>query len=145
MDFMSKLQAWFISIFGAVGALIVQLFGGWTKDLNTLIIFMAIDFCMGLIIAGVFKKSTKTEGGALSSEACFKGLCKKGVALLIVLVANQLDVVMGVDYIRSAVIIAFLVNDTISIVEHAGIIGVPIPTVIIKAIEVLKAKSDKEE
>lgn len=144
LDFMSKVQAVFISIFGAVGALLVRLFGGWTTDLQTLIIFMAVDFAMGLIIAGVFNKSTKTESGALNSSAGFKGLCKKGVALLIVLVANQLDKVMSVEYIRTAVIIAFIVNETISIVENAGIMGIPIPNVITKAIEVLKDKSESE-
>ena len=145
MEFMSKVQALFISIFGAIGAILVQLFGGWTTDMQTLIIFMAVDFAMGLLIAGVFNKSTKTDTGALSSGAGFKGLCKKGVALLIVLVANQLDKVMGVEYIRTAVIIAFIVNETISIVENAGIMGVPIPKVITKAIDVLKNKADQEE
>ena len=145
MEFMSKVQALFISIFGAIGAILVQLFGGWTTDMQTLIIFMTVDFAMGLLIAGVFNKSTKTDTGALSSGAGFKGLCKKGVALLIVLVANQLDKVMGVEYIRTAVIIAFIVNETISIVENAGIMGVPIPKVITKAIDVLKNKADQEE
>lgn len=144
LDFMSKIQAIFISIFGAVGALLVQLFGGWTTDLQTLIIFMAVDFAMGLIIAGVFNKSTKTETGSLNSSVGFKGLCKKGVALLFVLVANRLDKTMNVDYIRNAVIIAFIVNETISIFENAGTMGIPIPKIMKKAIEVLKDKTESE-
>ena len=142
MEIMSKLQAWFISISGAVGAFIVQLFGGWTTDLQTLLTFMAIDFAMGLIIAAVFKKSPKTESGTLSSAACFKGLCKKGVMLLFVLIGYRLDMSLKVDYIRSAVIIGFIANELISIVEKSGIMGIPLPEIVKKSIELLKNKGD---
>lgn len=145
MEFMSKVQAWFITAFGAIGAGIVKLFGGWSQDIKTLIILMIVDFAMGLLIAGVFKKSTKTEKGAMSSNECFKGLCKKGCMLLFVLVGNQLDKVLGLDYIRTAVIIAFIANETISIIENAGIMGIPIPKALTKAIEILKSKTDEEE
>lgn len=142
---MTKLQSWSVGACGAIGSFIAQLLGGWTSDLQTLLIFMSVDFVMGLIIAGVLNKSTKTETGALNSSAGFKGLCKKGFTLLIVLVANQLDSVMGVEYIRTAVIIAFIVNETISIVENAGIMGIPIPSVLTKAIDILKTKSEESD
>ena len=76
--------------------------------------------------------------------AGWKGLCRKGVSLLVVLVACRLDLVMGSNFIRDAVVIAFTVNETISIVENAGLMGVPVPKVITKAIEVLKNKSESE-
>lgn len=142
---MTKLQSWGVGACGAIGSFIAQLFGGWSSDLQTLLIFMSVDFVMGLIIAGVLNKSTQTETGALNSSAGFKGLCKKGFTLLIVLVANQLDSVMGVEYIRTAVIIAFIVNETISIVENAGIMGIPIPSVLTKAIDILKSKSEESD
>lgn len=145
MEHMTKLQSWSVGACGAIGSFIAQLLGGWTSDLQTLLIFMSVDFVMGLIIAGVLNKSTKTETGALNSSAGFKGLCKKGFTLLIVLVANQLDSVMGVEYIRTAVIIAFIVNETISIVENAGIMGIPIPSVLTKAIDILKTKSEESD
>ena len=50
---------------------------------------------------------------------------------------------LGVNYIRDAVVIAFVVNETISIVENAGLMGVPIPAAITKAIEMLRDKSDQ--
>ena len=120
-------------------------FGGWSDALITLIVFMSIDYATGLIVAGVFKKSKKSESGALESRAGFKGLCRKGVALLIVLVAVRLDIVMHTSYIKDAVIIAFIANESISIIENAGLMGIPVPSVIAKAIDVLKEKDGTPE
>ncbi len=130
---------------GMAGSWITSLFGGWDAALGTLLIFMGIDYITGLIVAGVFHTSEKTSNGALESGVGWKGLCRKGVTLLVVLVACRLDLIMGSNFIRDAVVIAFIVNETISIVENAGLMGIPIPKVIIKAIEVLKNKAEKEE
>ena len=122
---------------GLLGSLITTLFGGWTAGMTTLMIFMAVDYISGLIVAGVFKNSKKTENGALESKAGWKGLCKKGMNLLIVLVAYRLDLTIGTTYIRDAVIIGFVLNETISIVENAGLMGVWMPPALQKAIDVL--------
>ena len=132
------------SLLGLIGSAIATAFGGWDAGMVTLVIFMAIDYITGIVVAGVFKKSQKTDHGALESRAGWKGLCRKGVTLLIVLVANRLDVVIGSSFIRDAVVIAFIANETISIVETAGLMGVPIPNIIIKSIEILKRKADAE-
>lgn len=129
---------------GMIGSFIASLFGGFDAALVTLIIFMTLDYISGIIVAGVFKNSRKTENGALESGAGWKGLCRKGMTLVIVLIAVRLDIVIGTTYIRDAVCIAFIANETISIVENAGLMGVPIPAAITKAIEVLKDKTDKE-
>ena len=105
---------------------------------------------MGLVVAGVFHKSGKSETGALESRAGWKGICRKGVTLLIVLIACRLDLVMGSNYIRDAVVIAFILNETISIIENAGLMGIPIPAVITKAVDVLRSRpetsaSEKED
>jgi toxin secretion/phage lysis holin len=131
------------SMIGAVGGFVAMAFGGWSEALITLIVFMAVDYVTGLAVAGIFKKSKKSENGALESRAGFKGLCRKGVALLIVLVAVRLDVVMKTTYIKDAVIIAFIANECISIIENAGLMGVPVPSVIAKAIDVLRKDSEK--
>lgn len=133
----------FCVTFGIIGSAVASLFGGWDAALITLIIFMGIDYLTGLIVAGVFHKSEKTTNGTLESRAGWKGLCRKGVTLLIVLVACRLDLLIGSNFIRDAVVIAFVVNESLSIIENAGLMGVPIPPVIMKGIEVLKNKSDK--
>ena len=130
---------------GIVGSTIASFFGGFDAALITLLIFMGVDYATGLIVAGVFNKSHKTENGALESRAGWKGLCRKGVSLLVVLVACRLDMIMGSNFIRDATVIAFIANETISIIENAGLMGVPIPSVITKAIEVLKKKSERED
>ena len=130
---------------GVVGSTIASFFGGFDAALITLLIFMGVDYARGLIVAGVFHKSEKTENGALESRAGWKGLCRKGVSLLVVLVACRLDMIMGSNFIRDATVIAFIANETISIIENAGLMGVPIPSVITKAIEVLKKKSERED
>ena len=133
------------TIVGAVGGFIASLFGGWDTALATLLIFMAVDYVTGLIVAGVFHKSQKTESGALESRAGWKGLCRKGTSLLVVLVAYRLDLVIGSNFVKDATIIAFIANETISIIENAGLMGAPIPAVIVKAIDVLKQKADDSQ
>lgn len=129
---------------GVVGSGIAAAFGGWDQALVTLVIFMAIDYVSGLIVAGVFHNSKKTKTGALESRAGWKGLCRKGVTLLFVLVAYRLDLALGLNYIRDAVIIGFIANELISIVENAGLMGIPLPTVIQNAIELLTKTASKD-
>ena len=133
------------AILGLIGSAIASLFGGWDAGLATLLIFMAIDYVSGLIVAGVFHTSNKTNSGSLESRAGWKGLCRKCMTLLFVLVAYRLDLVIGTNYIRDAVIIAFIANETISLVENAGLMGIPLPAVITKAIDVLQKKVEVED
>lgn len=129
---------------GIVGSGVASLFGGWGAALSGLVLFMAIDFAMGLTVAGVFKRSKKTDGGALESRAGWKGLCRKVYTLALVLVAHWLDIITGTSYIRDAVCIGFIANEAISILENAGLMGIPIPSVMSKAIEVLRYKDVKK-
>lgn len=133
------------AIWGLIGSAIASLFGGWDAGLATLLIFMTIDYVSGLIVAGVFHTSNKTNSGSLESRAGWKGLCRKCMTLLFVLVAYRLDLVIGTNYIRDAVIIAFIANETISLVENAGLMGLPLPAVITKAIDVLQKKVEVED
>jgi len=142
---MKQMQIIVYGLLGTVGSAFASFFGGWDAALTTLLIFMGIDYLTGLIVAGVFHKSQKTKNGALESRAGWKGLCRKGMTLLVVLVACRLDLLTGSSFIRDAVVIAFVVNETLSIIENAGLMGVPIPAVLVKAIEILKKKSDVAE
>ena len=141
----AKMKNALCGFLGIAGAVIAEAFGGWDAALTTLLIFMGIDYIAGLIVAGIFKKSRKSESGALESRAGWKGLARKGISLLIVLVACRLDLLIGSNFIRDCVVIAFITNETISIVENAGLMGVPIPKVIIKAIDVLRDKAKETE
>lgn len=130
---------------GLLGGSLASLLGGWDPPLQTLVIFMIIDYITGLVVAGIFHASPKTPNGALESMVGWKGLIRKGETLLIVLVACRLDVVIGSGFVRDAAVIGFSVNEAISIIENAGLMGLPIPDVITQGIDVLKAKADKPE
>lgn len=133
------------TVIGAVGSGIAVLFGGWDTGLVSLLIFMGLDYVSGLVVAGVFHKSNKTDTGSLESKAGWKGLCRKCMTLVFVLVSYRLDLIIGTNYIKNAVIIAFIANELISLVENAGLMGVPLPAVITKAIDILQKKSESGE
>ena len=131
------------TVVGMVGGFIASHCGGCTKGLVTLLIFMSIDYLSGLIVAGVFHNSPKTGTGTLESRAGWKGLCRKCMTLLFVLIAYRLDLELSTNYIRDAVIIGFMANELISITENAGLMGIPLPDIITKSVDVLTKKADK--
>lgn len=133
------------TLIGMLGGVISAALGGWDGALATLITVMAIDYISGLIVAGVFRTSKKSENGALESSAGFKGLFRKGMILLIVLVAYRMDVIIGTTYIRDTVIIGFVANEVISIFENAGLMGIDLPPALKKAIDILTEKSKEGE
>lgn len=132
-------------LIGLIGAAVAALFGGWSTGLTTLLLFMVIDYISGILVAAVFKTSPKSESGALDSKVGWKGLAKKCMTLFFILIAYRLDLLIGTNYIRDAVVIGFCVNELLSIVENAGLMGLPLPPVIIKAIDVLIKKEDENE
>lgn len=128
-----------------ISSFILYLIGDISMPFIILITFMCIDYITGLLLAGVFKKSCKSKTGGLSSDIGLKGLCKKGLVLLMVIVANLLDLALETNYIRNVVIIGFMTNEVISIIENVGLMGVPIPKVINNAIDILKGKGEQQD
>lgn len=129
-------------VLAAVGTGIAKALGGWDSAMTTLIIIMAADYITGLMIAAVWQRSPKSSGGALESRAGFKGLCRKMLILISVLIAHQLDVSLhSPGMIRTAVILFFIGNEGLSVIENMGIMGVPLPDIVRKSFEQLKAKS----
>ena len=127
------------------GSALAELFGGWDMALETLLILMAADWITGgLLLPAVFGKSPKSPNGALESRAGWKGLCRKGMTLFYILIAARMDMLLGMDYIRNAVCIGFIANELLSIVENAGLMGVPLPAMIRKVIDILKENAEKE-
>lgn len=136
------MKQFFLWLAGTMSALVSAAIGGWDHAIITLLTFMVIDFITGWIVAVVFKKSHKTDSGGYSSAIGLKGLCKKCMVLLLVVVANMLDVQLGANYVRDGVCIAFIVNEVMSIIENAGLMGIPVPAVITKVLDVLTESED---
>lgn len=132
------------TIGGLFGGVIAMAFGGWSEGLTTLLILMIVDYLSGLVVAGLFQASTKTQTGGLESRAGWKGLARKVITLFIVMVAYRIDVALGTNYLMNAAVIGFIMNELISLVENAGLMGIPMPKAITKAIDILTTKADIE-
>lgn len=130
------------TVFGILGAYFTYFIGGADTVLIVLSIIMGVDYVTGVLVAVVFHNSPKTETGRANSLVGFRGIFKKVVMLCIVGVAHQLDLVLGMDFLRSGVAYAFIANETISLIENAGYMGIPIPSVLMKAIDILTEKED---
>lgn len=129
------------TVLGLAGSMLAAAFGGWDTALIALVICMGVDYVSGSIVALVFHNSRKSETGAYNSTYGLKGLCKKGLMLLFVIVAVQVDRLMGSEYVRDAVCIGFCTNEVLSIVENLGLAGVPMPQAVVKALEQLQIKN----
>lgn len=137
------MKEYITSALALMGGGISWAIGGFDMAVVCLIGAMAIDYITGLIVAGVFHNSPKTEGGRLDSRVGWKGLARKFVTILIVVVANLADEVMGTgDTIRTAVCIGFFANECLSLVENAGHMGLRIPAKLRNAIEELFSASE---
>ena len=123
----------------AIGGWIGYFLGGKDGMLIALVVFMALDYITGLMCAIVDKK--------LSSAVGFKGICKKVLILMLVGVANILDVhVVGQgSALRGAVIAFYLSNEGLSLLENAAYIGLPIPDKLRKILEQLHNREDKND
>lgn len=123
---------------------LLSLFGGWTQALSTLLVLLALDYITGLMVAGIFHKSRKSESGSLSSVAGLKGIAKKIATLILVIVAYQMDKLLVTTIIKDAVCIALCVNEIISLLENLGLMGVKYPKIIEKALDILKDRIDDD-
>lgn len=127
---------------GILAGILSAILGGWTLALETLGIIMVLDYATGLIVAGVFHASPKSKGGALESKAAFKGLIRKVGIIVIVIACHQLDRLTGKSFFRDGAAWAFFAEEFISVVENLGLMGLPMPKFVIRAMEWLRNKSD---
>lgn len=126
---------WLCSAVGVFGSIITFSFGMWTEALTFLVVAMGVDYVSG--VAASLK-----EGKGLSSSLGFWGLARKGLALLIILLAHRVDVLLGShNMTMGAAVYFYIANELISITENYGRLGLPLPDRIRKMIEVLKEKN----
>ena len=105
-------------------------------------LFMGLDYVTGVCTA-LLRKSEKTEDGAFKSSVAFKGLTKKLMMLVIVMLGVALDRMLGTDNVcRIAVISFYIANEGLSILENALLLGVPVPAVIRELLDKMKKKGD---
>ena len=131
-------------VIGALTTGLMKIIGEPTQDLKILLLLMVIDLIVGFTVSAVWHKSSKTKSGKVSSKVMFKGIVKKILTLVLVVVAYQIDILLGYDVIRHIAIIAFIVQEIISIIENITITGIKAPEIITKALDVLE-RSVKDE
>lgn len=129
-------------IFGALGSIVTGLFGGWTQAMSTLCIFMLIDYITGIAVA-ITGRSTKTDSGKLSSKAGFIGLMKKGMIMVVMIVAYRLDLLLGTTNVKDMTCIAFVINEAVSIVENVSKF-IDVPEFLTSIIDNIKKKGGKQ-
>ena len=128
------------TLIAVIGAIFTSLVGGWDSAMNTLVIFMAIDFMTGFVTA-ILGKSKHSGSGKLNSKAVWVGLAKKFCIILMVIVAMRIDILLETTYVRDAPCIGFCVNELLSIVENTSLMGISYPPAMKKALEVLQKKA----
>lgn len=141
-----------IEALAAIGGAIASFFTGMPPIIWVLLAVMSVDFLTG-IICGLMGKSKKTETGGLSSKAAFGGLMKKILILMVVLLAALLDravtIGAGVEFeaVAGATCLWFIASEGMSIIENAATMGIPIPKVLLRALELFRSKGggDTEE
>jgi len=126
-----------LDFFRSIGAFLLSLAGGWNASLSVLTAVMALDYLSG-IFAAILGKSPNTPGGKLDSSAGFRGLLKKALIFMMVLVAAQVDKAVEGTFVRAATVWFYLVNESISVLENAGLAGVPLPGKLKGVLEKLK-------
>ena len=136
---MSKIQIIIDSIAGAVGAVLGFMYGEVTGLFWALIAFMALDYITGVVVAIIEKR--------LSSEVGFRGLAKKFLILVFVAVGHIADtyILGGTPAAMSAVMLFYIANEGISIIENADALGLPVPKKLTNIMEQIKNKSESEE
>jgi len=126
----------FKCIVGLGGACVVEaltaMLGGWDVWLEALVIFVILDYLTGLLAAAASKE--------LSSEVGFRGIVKKVLIFVLVAVAYEVDILLGLAIIRMAVIGFYLGTEGLSILENAGRAGLPLPDVLRNALAQLKGE-----
>ena len=130
----------------ACGGAIAGMLGGWDPLLRVLVTLMAADYATGLLVA-VMGKSAKTEYGGLSSKVGAMGLARKGLMLMVVLVAAMVDSVMGTgsDMCRDAACWFYIANEGISVLENVGQAGAPYPEKLKRLLGQKLEETQKEE
>ncbi|UHA76075.1 phage holin family protein [Paenibacillus sp. 481] len=121
----------------AAGGASSFLFGGWPVLMQALLIMVIIDYATGLMASGI--------EGKLRSSVGLVGIARKVFIFMVIALAHQVDKVLGGQHLlRDATIFFYMANELLSIIENGGRIGVPLPPVIRKAVEVLKGKGETE-
>ena len=127
-------------IISSLGTILINIIGKPTDELMILLLLMVIDLITGTLVSAIWHKSSKTKSGKLSSRVMFKGIVKKILTLVIVVIAYQLDILLNIDMIRYIVIISLIIEEVLSVIETIALTGIQVPTIISKGLDILERR-----
>lgn len=139
-----------LELLAAAGGAVASFFINMPPLVWILVAVMTIDYITGLI-CGAMGKSKKTETGYLASNAAFIGLLKKALILLVVLLAALLDQAVqngaGIQFevTMGATCLWFIASEGLSVLENVASMGVPVPKIMLKLLEVMRSKGDVQD
>lgn len=126
-----------------LSGILYGLFGDKSHLALILLGFVAVDFITGIVLA-YMGKSKNTKHGGFSSEVCFRGLIKKSLIMVVILVAIGVDKAMGgSNILRDAVLLFFIANEGLSILESVLLSGQKLPPQLKNALEKMYTKDDE--
>ena len=136
---MKIMEKYFNAIVAVLATFFTYIFGSWDLAMQVLIVFMTLDYGTGVLYAYLI--------GQLSSEVGFKGLVKKCMILVVVIIGVMLDRMLGSGtwVFRTLVCYFYIANEGISLLENVGNIGIPIPNKIRNALEQLNKDDEESE
>jgi toxin secretion/phage lysis holin len=132
-----------LAVLAVAGSVLANALGGWDGALKVLVAFMICDYICGILVAAVKKESNKSSTGALDSRAGFKGIIKKCLILMVVFLASMMDKGMGIHYIRNAVVLFYVGNEGLSLIENTALLGFPWPDGMKNALDAMRKKGDE--
>jgi toxin secretion/phage lysis holin len=119
-----------------LGSVITFSFGVWTESLTLLAVLMGVDYITGVTAA-------LRTGTGLNSSVGFWGLAKKGLMLLVILLAHRVDVLLGTHLVMGGAVSFYIVNELLSVLENYGELGLPLPESVRKTVQMLRDKTGK--
>ena len=141
---MEAILKWIAGAAAAALTMVLTTLGGWDATLALLFGLMGLDVITGIIVS--FRGySTNTVTGKFSSREMYVGLTRKVLIVALVILANSLDSLLGTVVARSAVIGYYALNEAMSILENAAVMGVPCPSWLINALQKMRDRYDGED
>lgn len=141
MDILSVLRSWIptgtetqVGAATGAGGAIVSYFLGWNEALEALLVLMVIDYMTGLMAAYICPDLK------LNSARGLRGICKKILILLLIVLAHELEKATGIPAVQSVVVWFFIGNEGLSIIENAAKAGIPVPAKLRDTLEQLQTE-----
>ena len=137
-------EAWdrVTKVLGAAAGAVLGFLGGWSPLVVVWVAFMVFDYLTGVVIAWLGKSPKSADGGP-SSKVGWEGIAKKGFSVVIVLMAVLLDSAFDMSVIQTAVIMFYVANEGLSILENGALLNVPMPPKMKELLLALKTKAEK--